>query len=116
MEYDEKTIQLSSFGLKPSIQADIAAADLVVSHAGAGSVMDCLEAGKSTLVVVNEELMDNHQTELAEKLAEEGYLHFCCVNNLVDSLRTLNWSNLVSYTPGDPSKLSNYLDNALGIV
>jgi UDP-N-acetylglucosamine transferase subunit ALG13 len=43
-------------------------ADLVISHAGAGSVLEALHAHKSLLVVVNDSLMDNHQTELAHKM------------------------------------------------
>ena len=110
------TVNLTYFRLKPSIFPDIKAADLVVSHAGAGSVMDCLGEGKSVLVVINEELMGNHQIELAEKLAKDGHLHFCNVSDLIQSLQSLDWSNTIPYTPGEPSKLSNYLDKALGFV
>jgi len=107
-------IQVSSFSLKPSISADIACADLVVSHAGAGSVMDCLEARRPTLVVINDQLMDNHQTELAHKLAEEGYLHYCTVDTLLHNLKTMDWSGVRTYEPGDPSKLSKHLDSVFG--
>ena len=41
---------------------------------GAGSVMETLAAGKPLVVIINERLMDNHQLELAERLAEDGHL------------------------------------------
>ncbi|XP_005093619.1 UDP-N-acetylglucosamine transferase subunit ALG13 homolog [Aplysia californica] len=109
-------VSVSWFRLKASIEDDIAASDLVVSHAGAGSVMDCLGLGKPVLVVVNEELMGNHQTELAHKLAKDGHLHFCGVKDLVVSLKSLDWSCLTPFPPGEPAKVARFLDSALGFV
>lgn len=48
-------------------------AALVLSHAGAGTCLEALEAGKPLLVVVNDFLADNHQLELASKFNQEGY-------------------------------------------
>jgi beta-1,4-N-acetylglucosaminyltransferase len=48
--------------------------ELVISHAGAGSIMSGLRKGKKMVVVPNTKLMDNHQAELAEVLQREGYL------------------------------------------
>lgn len=92
---------------KPSIEADFDRADLVISHAGkcfspssspsrevsvceiiifdlftlcssgSGSILEALRKKKKTIVAVNTNLMDNHQLELAQKLAEEGYLDYC---------------------------------------
>jgi hypothetical protein len=49
-----------------------------VSHAGAGTCLEALEAGKPLLVVVNDFLADNHQRELAVKLKEVGYVSVGC--------------------------------------
>ena len=46
-------------------------ADVIISHAGAGSVMEALRLKKKLIVVVNDLLMDNHQVELATAL-EDG--------------------------------------------
>lgn len=62
----------SWFRFAPALDSLVAAAALVVSHAGAGSIFEALRARKPLLVVVNTALMDNHQTELAEALAAEG--------------------------------------------
>ena len=53
-----------------SVHQDISDADLVISHAGAGTCIEVLQTGKTLAVIVNDTLMDNHQVELAEKLAE----------------------------------------------
>lgn len=42
----------------------------MISHAGAGTCIEVLQAEKTLAVIVNDSLMDNHQVELAEKLAE----------------------------------------------
>ena len=43
---------------------------------GAGTVLEVLEAGIPLVVAVNDTLMNNHQTELASKLCDDGYLQF----------------------------------------
>ncbi|KAI9671940.1 MAG: N-acetylglucosaminyldiphosphodolichol N-acetylglucosaminyltransferase catalytic subunit alg13 [Caeruleum heppii] len=47
---------------------------VVVSHAGSGSILDALRIGVPLIVVPNPELLDNHQVELAEELAAQGYV------------------------------------------
>ena len=44
---------------------------------GAGSVLESLGAGKSLLVVINDDLMGNHQLELAYQLSNDGHLYYC---------------------------------------
>jgi len=45
-----------------------------VLSAGSGSIMESLRLHKKLVVVVNEDLMDNHQIELAQALSERQYL------------------------------------------
>lgn len=62
------------------------AADLVIGHAGSGTITEALRLGKPMLVVANESLMDNHQMELGSKLAELGYVLCTTCDRLVDAL------------------------------
>lgn len=57
--------------------------DLVISHAGTGSILDTLRSGESKkstkkrpllVVVINDNLMDNHQEEIARRFERNGYL------------------------------------------
>ncbi|KAG8913216.1 N-acetylglucosaminyldiphosphodolichol N-acetylglucosaminyltransferase catalytic subunit alg13, partial [Tulasnella sp. 408] len=59
---------------KASLTEEIESADLVVSHAGSGTILDTLRSGKRLIVVPNNTLLDNHQTELAKALHERGHL------------------------------------------
>jgi beta-1,4-N-acetylglucosaminyltransferase len=69
-------IQIISYTFKPTLKEDMEKADLIISHAGAGSVMESLRLRKPLVVVVNNALMDNHQIELAEALGRDGYLFY----------------------------------------
>ncbi|MEQ2217293.1 hypothetical protein XENOCAPTIV_003497 [Xenoophorus captivus] len=70
-------LSVEAFRFKDSIAEDMRRADLVISHAGAGSCLEALSAGKPLLVVVNDKLMDNHQLELARQLHMDHHLLYC---------------------------------------
>ena len=71
----EPRLKIEFFRLKPTISEEMAKADLIISHAGAGSLFEALgRHRKKVIAVVNETLMDNHQRELAEVLDREGNL------------------------------------------
>ncbi|XP_052096584.1 UDP-N-acetylglucosamine transferase subunit ALG13 homolog [Mytilus californianus] len=99
---------------KPSIADDIANASLVISHAGAGSCLESLTANKPLLVVVNNELMDNHQLELARQLKKDGNIEYCDCSSLEETLKTCDFSKLKPYTPGKPQLFADFLDNLIG--
>lgn len=84
-----RNVAIDTYAFRSSIAADISAADLVISHAGAGSCIEVLTAAKPLIVVVNDALMGNHQAELAEQLAADGHILHCAANGLADVLRML---------------------------
>uniref|UniRef100_A0A2R8PN68 UDP-N-acetylglucosamine transferase subunit ALG13 n=1 Tax=Callithrix jacchus TaxID=9483 RepID=A0A2R8PN68_CALJA len=75
--FSTESFTLDVYRYKDSLKEDIQKADLVISHAGAGSCLETLEKGKPLLVVINEKLMNNHQLELAKQLHKEGHLFYC---------------------------------------
>uniref|UniRef100_A0A8D0EF75 UDP-N-acetylglucosamine transferase subunit ALG13 n=1 Tax=Strix occidentalis caurina TaxID=311401 RepID=A0A8D0EF75_STROC len=70
-------LAVEAFRFKDSLAEDLWRADLVISHAGAGSCLETLEKGKPLIVVTNEKLMNNHQLELAKQLNRDGHV-LCC--------------------------------------
>ena len=48
-------------------------ADVVITHAGAGTVYKLLEIQKKIIVVPNTERLDNHQLELADFVEKNNY-------------------------------------------
>ena len=65
---------MSWFRFTPTLPDEMAAAEVVVSHAGAGSILEALERRRKLVVCVNDALMDNHQAELASALAAGRHL------------------------------------------
>ncbi|KAF7654121.1 hypothetical protein LDENG_00073760 [Lucifuga dentata] len=108
-------VKLEAFRFKDSIAEDIKQADLVISHAGAGSCMEVLGAGKPLLVVVNDKLMDNHQLELARRLHTDSHLLYCTCSTLTETLRNMDLSVLLPFMPGEPKIFADFLNRALGV-
>ncbi|KAM9180773.1 LOW QUALITY PROTEIN: UDP-N-acetylglucosamine transferase subunit ALG13 [Dugong dugon] len=75
--FSTESFTLDVYRYKDSLKEDLQKADLVISHAGAGSCLETLEKGKPLVVVINEKLMNNHQLELAKQLHKEGHLFYC---------------------------------------
>ncbi|XP_069895995.1 LOW QUALITY PROTEIN: UDP-N-acetylglucosamine transferase subunit ALG13 [Dipodomys merriami] len=80
--FSTESFTLDVYRYKDSLKEDFQLADLVISHAGAGSCLETLEKGKPLVVVVNEKLMNNHQLELAKQLHKEGHLFYCTCSYL----------------------------------
>lgn len=102
------------FRFKESLAEDLRRADLVISHAGAGSCLETLEEGKPLLVVINEKLMDNHQLELARQLHKDGHVLYCNCSTLVETLQSMDLSTLKPFPPGQPEKFALFLDKVVG--
>ncbi|GAB6019295.1 hypothetical protein CHUAL_000890 [Chamberlinius hualienensis] len=103
-------IKVNYYRIKPSIKEDIEKADFVICHAGAGSVLETLGAGKPCIVVINEDLMGNHQVELAKKLSEENYLFFSTCRLLNSTLNEANFASLKQFPKGNPQLFADYLN------
>lgn len=84
-------------------------ADLIVSHAGAGSCLEALENSRRLLVVINETLMDNHQIELAAALKQSGYLEYCLPKSLDDGLKSIASMSIVPFPRGNPAPINHEL-------
>ncbi|XP_041111995.1 UDP-N-acetylglucosamine transferase subunit ALG13 homolog isoform X1 [Polyodon spathula] len=113
--YSSAQFTLEVFRYKDSITEEIRTADLVISHAGAGSCLETLGAGTPLLVVVNDQLMNNHQLELARQLHRDGHLYYCTCRTLSDTLKKMDLSALNPFLPGQTEKFAAFLDKAVGL-
>lgn len=66
-------VEVEIFSYKSNLDKDMQNADLIVSHCGAGSILESISLRKPLIVVINESLQDNHQKELSDALTEGGY-------------------------------------------
>eukprot|EP00924_Labyrinthula_sp_SR-Ha-C_P003137 maker-scaffold_15-snap-gene-0.28-mRNA-1 protein AED:0.05 eAED:0.05 QI:55/1/1/1/0.33/0.25/4/124/189 len=113
-----KTLKVETFRFKPTLKEDMDKADVIVSHAGAGSIMESLRLKKRLIVVVNPTLMDNHQTEIAVAMQEGGYAEYCYPKTLFSTLKALETidntklckPSLKLYPAVDSSVFPSFLD------
>ena len=78
-------------------------------------VISVLSMEKPMIVVINEDLMGNHQTELAERLAQGNHLAYCTCKTLAETIKSFDKENLVPYPKGKPQLLSKRIDQLMGI-
>ncbi|KAG9150808.1 hypothetical protein Leryth_002958 [Lithospermum erythrorhizon] len=102
------------FRFSSSIADYLKSSSLVISHAGSGSIFETLKLGKPLIVVVNEDLMDNHQSELAEELAERRHLFCANPQSLYEIILKMNLESLVPYHPGDATPVAKLINRFLG--
>ena len=100
------------YRFKDNLQDDLHRATLIISHAGAGTIMECLEMKKILIVCVNTTLMNNHQTELAEEMALQKYCIATVPEKLVNTLSEEFHTQLRAYPDTDFHIFPKYL-NAL---
>ncbi|KAG2571114.1 hypothetical protein PVAP13_7KG081600 [Panicum virgatum] len=87
------TLQVDYFTFSPSIADYIREASLVISHAG---------------------LMDNHQSELAEELADRKDLFCARPQTLQETVEAMDLNNLLPYIPGDAKQVVTLINKFLG--
>ncbi|KAI8586815.1 UDP-N-acetylglucosamine transferase subunit ALG13 [Geranomyces variabilis] len=105
---------VTAYAFRPDLSQDIATAALVISHAGAGLILETLDAGRPLIVVVNRALMDDHQTELAVALAEKEVLVWTDADGLVETVERGGYEKLKAFGKADPSPLVAVLDQEAG--
>ncbi|TMW48930.1 hypothetical protein DOY81_005995 [Sarcophaga bullata] len=100
-------VEQYDFKIEPK-RMDIINADLVIGHAGAGTCLDILTNRKAGILVINDQLMNNHQQELALHMKKEGYLECCTVGELKNCLESLDLDKRKLYETG--KNMNNFVE------
>lgn len=74
-KFGSPSLELTVFPFAPYINDYIAQADIIISHAGTGSILDVLRLRKPLIVVTNQDLMNDHQEDVAAQFEKLGYLY-----------------------------------------
>ncbi|XP_034217821.1 uncharacterized protein LOC117629372 [Prunus dulcis] len=90
-----------------------ATANQTLPTTGSRSMFETLRLGKPLILVVNEDLMDSHQSELAEELAERKHLYYARPQTLCRTIANMNLDYLIPY-PGDGTPVAKLINRFLG--
>lgn len=89
-KYESKKMKLFDFIPYEEMEKYIKKADVIITHAGTGSVLMPLKMGKKVIVCARlskyEEHIDDHQQQLADIFSEEEYVLELNENNSLDEL------------------------------
>ncbi len=98
----------------------LAGAKLVICHAGAGIIGECLGLGKVPLVVPRDpargEVVDDHQRLMALKLADEGLLRLCASESDIAAAVRSPASNVASVRSQNAEDAERSLPSVASIV
>lgn len=106
-------LEVRIFDFLPSLKQQMADADLVISHAGSGSIFEALAMRKPLIAVPNPILMHNHQAQLVEHLAAMHHCIPATVDSLAQVLSNLELDQLRPYTPGDSAGIFRRIDEIM---
>ena len=89
-KYTSKKMKIFDFINYDEMDKYIEKADIVITHAGTGSVLTPLKKGKKVIICSRlskyHEHVDNHQQELADMFRDAGYVLELTENNNLDDL------------------------------
>ncbi|KAI9256154.1 glycosyltransferase family 1 protein [Helicostylum pulchrum] len=112
--YNGPRIDITGYKYKNSITEDIEQADIVISHAGSGTVLQVLRLDKKLIVVVNMSLMDNHQYQLAQAMESRNYVACSDINDLLDTIEKVKKTDLVPFPSAKPAIFATLVDDQMG--
>ena len=96
-DYETKNFKCIKFLKEDEFQEYIAKATVIITHAGSGALFSSIKSGKKVIAVARlskyGEMIDDHQTELTRKLAEEGYI-LDGTNSIIDT-----WKKIDDFIP-----------------
>ncbi|SPC61156.1 related to ALG13 - catalytic component of UDP-GlcNAc transferase [Ustilago sp. UG-2017b] len=112
----EQGVELELFQFAPDLKPYIGTADVVVSHAGSGTILDTLRMRPKPpklVVVPNTSLMDNHQVELAEALGKERFLVVGKEETLAQDVDRARREEVEAFPDFDPSRFADIVDDVM---
>lgn len=77
-KYMPQNIKCFDYVTENEFQRIVSEASVIISHAGSGALFSAIKKGKKVIAIARlgkyGEMLNDHQTELVKKLAEEGYI------------------------------------------
>jgi len=108
--------EIQIFDFKKSLAQEIASSELVIGHAGVGTIFETLELSKALIVVPNTALMNNHQQEICHEMASRGVLFQSSCSTLIqDITQKVDFTKLLEFPKQETNAWKTTLFLKLGI-
>ena len=144
IQENAKKIHIELYDFKPSLYDDMCKANIIICHAGAGTLTEAIRISQSQIMhgtettgpnnhhtnptspkkivtVINNQLMDNHQTELAYALQRRQLVHVIDDPPQFASSPCKVWEQIDAFVPststsleGNPYDVPRMIHNFLG--
>lgn len=112
-DYIPRYCQWSRFLSFKQMQSLLQESSIVISHAGAGTILACIAGGKVPIVVPRlskfNEAVDDHQVDFARRMQNQGYVYVADLESLPDMLEKCFNNGVEGFTSRKP-ELITYLD------
>jgi len=102
---DDPDFEITAFDYKPSLREEMEKADMVIGHAGAGTILEVLGMEKNLIVVPNDTLMRGHQSDIAEELQKYGFLHVIKCSKLRECIGEIDFSQSLLFPKNENEAL-----------
>ncbi|KAJ6630621.1 glycosyltransferase family 1 protein [Mycena sp. CBHHK59/15] len=112
--FQKHGVDIELWKFKLSLGEDYRRADLVIGHAGAGTILDVLRLEKPLIVVPNPTLLHNHQTELASALAKLHHLATSALSDLAESIESFDSAAMAKFEPFNGGRFRELVDQEMG--
>ncbi|KAJ3778231.1 glycosyl transferase [Lentinula raphanica] len=112
----EEGVFIECWKFRPALETEYEQADLVISHAGSGTIVDVLRMNKPLIVVPNSTLLDDHQQELAAALEKLNHLRSSTISSLATTIQEFNPSSFTKFPPFAGDKFRDLVDEEMGFA
>lgn len=111
-------IKITGIAFTNDINKHIESSDLIISHAGTGSILDAVRAYKPLIVMVNTTLMDNHQLDIATQFAQYGYLLVTepTTSDLKSTIEKASAYPFRKIPPANSKQMAQIIDTEAGLL
>lgn len=118
-KYESKNMKIFDLVSAPEFDKLLDKADIVITHGGAGTILNAIKKGKKIIAVARlskyKEHHNDHQKQIIKEFADQGYLlelrDFNKLGKMLEKVKSFKPKKFVSNTNNMIKLLENYIDD-----